>query len=55
MKKETQPKKETQIHLRISEYEKNKLKITADRYAKGNLSAWILHAIRNAPRKFLKD
>jgi hypothetical protein len=46
--------KSTQIQIRTTEFEKNRIKILADKYAGGNISAWILYGALNAPRKFLK-
>lgn len=46
--------KGARIEIRLSQYEKNKLQYLADRYAAGNLSAWILYASFNVPRKVLK-
>jgi hypothetical protein len=46
-------RKETAIQIRLTEYEKGKLKLIADKYAGGNMSLWVAHAIMNAPRKFL--
>lgn len=45
--------KSYKIQFRISEYEKNKIKMFAEKYADGNLSAWLIYAAINAPRKFI--
>ena len=46
-------KKADYFQMRISEFDKNRLKILADKYAQGDMSAWAIHGILNAPRKFL--
>lgn len=39
--------------IRVSEKEKNKLKILAKHYAGGDLSAWLRYAGFNVDRKYL--
>lgn len=39
------------IELRVSEFEKNRIKWLADRYANGNISLWVVYCALNAPRK----
>jgi len=46
-------KKNDRIEVRVSSYNKNKIKLFAKMYADGNLSQWIVYACFNAPRKFL--
>lgn len=46
--------KSTQIQIRTTEFEKNRIKLLADKYAGGNISAWVIHGAMNAPRRFLK-
>lgn len=48
-------RKAYKVQFRISEYEKNKIKMFAAKYAGGNLSAWLIYAAMNAPRKFLQE
>ena len=38
------------LQIRISEFDKNRLKYLADRYAGGSMTKWILHGINEAPR-----
>ncbi len=45
--------KTTSVQIRMTEFQKNKLQMIADRYAGGSLTVWIEHCIDNAPRKFL--
>ena len=47
-------KKTKVVQIRISEYDKNRLKYLAERYASGSITKWIIHAIKEAPRKYLK-
>lgn len=42
------------IHIRVSTFEKNRLKWLADRYANGNLSLWVVYASLNIDREMLK-
>lgn len=50
----TQTKKKIEtIQVRLTEFQKNRIKILADKYAFGNMSAWIVHGAMNAPRKTL--
>ena len=42
------------IHIRVSSYEKNRLKWLAKKYADGNLSLWIIYASLNINREFIK-
>lgn len=42
------------LQIRISEFDKNRLKILAKKYAEGSMTAWVVHGIHNAPREFLK-
>lgn len=46
-------KRDTHIRLRVTEKEKNRIKILAKLYAGGNLTAWMIHGALNAPRKKL--
>lgn len=39
------------IHIRVSEFEKNRLQWLADKYANGNLSLYMIYHAMNAPRK----
>jgi hypothetical protein len=41
------------IQVRCSEQEKNYIKGLAGIYAGGNLSLWLMHGAKNAPREFL--
>ena len=38
------------LHIRVSTFEKNRLKWLADHYAGGNLSLWIIYASLNIDR-----
>ena len=38
------------LHIRVSTFEKNRLKLLADHYAGGNLSLWIIYASLNIDR-----
>ena len=42
------------IHIRVSRYEKNRLKWLADKYADGNVSLWMIYASLNVNREFIK-
>ena len=42
------------IHIRVSKYEKNRLKWLADKYADGNVSLWMIYASLNVNREFIK-
>lgn len=42
------------IQIRVSDFEKNRLKFLAEKFANGNLSLWIIYCALNAPRKKLK-
>lgn len=48
------PFKTAEIKIRCTEAEKQKITFLAKTYAGGNMSAWLLWAAINAPRKFLK-
>lgn len=41
--------------LKLTEFEKNRIKILADRYAGGNETAWIIYGALNAPRKNISE
>lgn len=41
------------IHIRCLDDEKNRLQMLAETYAAGNLSAWLIFAGLNCPRKHL--
>lgn len=41
------------IRIRVTEKEKHRIKILADLYAGGNVTAWLIHGALNAPRKKL--
>lgn len=41
------------FQLRMTEKEWNRVKILAEYYAGGNVSAWLIHGGLNAPREFL--
>lgn len=41
------------IHVKCLEREKSKLQALANTYAGGNLTAWILYAAFNVPRKHI--
>ena len=43
------------ITVRVSTYEKNKLRMLADMYAGGNISLWVVRCALDAPRKMLDD
>lgn len=47
--------KTKKIQIRLTEFELNRIKILAKKYANGNMSAWIIHGALNAPRKFFKQ
>ena len=42
------------IHIRVSIYEKNRLKWLANKYADGNVSLWMIYASLNMRREFIK-
>ncbi len=42
------------IHIRVSSYEKNRLKWLANKYANGNVSLWMIYASLNVNREFIK-
>lgn len=42
------------IQIRVSEFEKNRIKGLANLYAEGDVSAWLRWAGMNADRKFIK-
>jgi hypothetical protein len=42
------------IHIRVSTFEKNRLKWLADKYADGNVSLWMIYASLNMRREFIK-
>ena len=39
------------IHIRVSEFEKNRLQWLSNKYADGNLSLYLIYHAMNAPRK----
>lgn len=39
------------IEVRVSEFEKNRLRWLANKYANGNLSLYVIYHAMNAPRK----
>ena len=41
------------IHIRVSRFEKNRLKHLADKYAEGNISLWVIYASLNMQREFI--
>jgi hypothetical protein len=41
------------IQIRISEYDKNKIKMIADKFADGNVSAWLIYGAINVDRKYI--
>lgn len=43
------------IHIRVSKFEKNRLKWLADKYANGNLSLWIIYASLNIDRSMIDN
>ncbi len=45
--------KDLWFKMRISRKDFNKAKALAKIYAKGNLSAWAIHGMLEAPRKYL--
>lgn len=45
---------EIRVQFRTTQKEKHKLHWLAKTYAKGNVSAWIRHAIKEAPRTHLR-
>ena len=45
----------SQIHLRCSRQEKNQIRMLAELYADGNMSAYIIDRVLYSNRKFLKD
>ncbi len=46
-------KKTETVQLRLTEFDKNRIKMLADKYAEGNMTDWILYGAINAPRKFI--
>lgn len=42
------------VKIRVSEYEKNRIKYLADNFAGGNMSLWIIYCALNMPRKKIK-
>jgi len=45
--------KTDKIQLRVTEFQKNRIKMLADKYAGGCVTTWMMHGALNAPRKFL--
>jgi hypothetical protein len=41
------------IQLRVTEFEKNRIKMLADKYSDGNMTAWVVWGAMNAPRKII--
>jgi len=41
----------TKIDIRVSQFEKNRIKWLADKYANGNVSLYLIYHAMNAPRK----
>ena len=41
------------IHIRVSTYEKNRIKWLANRFAGGNISLWMVYASLNLNREFI--
>ncbi len=46
-------KKIETVQVRLTEFEKNRIKILAKKFAGGNMSQWIVHGAMNAPRRML--
>ena len=42
------------IHIRVSTYEKNRIKWLAEKYADGNISLWMIYSSLNMRREFIK-
>jgi len=42
------------IHIRVSTFEKNRIKWLADKYADGNISLWMVYASLNLNREYIK-
>jgi len=42
------------IHIRVSNFEKNRIKWLAEKYADGNVSLWMIYASLNMQREFIK-
>lgn len=54
MRKPKLPEKKTErIDLRLTEKEKNRIQILADRYAGGNVNLWVVYAALECPRIYL--
>ncbi len=47
-------KTSTKFQIRLTEFEKNRLKWLADMYAEGNISLYIIYAALNIDRKKIK-
>lgn len=43
------------IHIRVSEFEKNRIKFLADKYANGNISLFLIYHGINAIRKNIDE
>ena len=54
--KKNPPQKKTKwIQLRVTEFEKNRIKWLAKQYAGGDMTRWILNAALNIDRKMLAE
>lgn len=54
MKKPKKPGKKTErIDLRLTEKEKNRIQLLADRFAGGNINLWCVYAALECPRIYL--
>lgn len=59
MTKQVRPKRKlgktlTQLQIRLTHQEKNRIKALASIYAGGNMSLWMIYGALSAPRVFLK-
>lgn len=41
------------IEIRVSQYEKERIKFLADQFAGGNVSLWVTYCALNAPRQHI--
>lgn len=45
--------KTVKVQMRLTEFDMNRIRILAQKYAGGSITKWLTHGALNAPRKFL--
>lgn len=53
--KRKKPVRSHVLQIRVTEFEKNRIRGLAKIYAKGNTSLFVVHAAINAPREFVTN